>query len=92
MENALLYEGNQFVANEALVVELCQRVQSGKDNEVALSQEVTITRSTKSINHASKNLLTYLYDHPFAVEESYGGIQMENFFLLAHGRWNGYRW
>ena len=83
--NALLYEGNQFVANEAAGGRVMSEssAASGKDNEVALSQEVTITRSTKSINHASKNLLTYLYDHPFAVEESYGGIQMENFLLLA---------
>ena len=83
--NALLYEGNQFVANEAAGGRVMSEssAASGKDNEVALSQEVLITRSTKSINHASKNLLTYLYDHPFAVEESYGGIQMENFFLLA---------
>ena len=34
--NALLYEGNQFVANEALVVELCQRVQKQVEKTMRL--------------------------------------------------------
>ena len=82
---ALLYEPNQFTANETGGGRVMSESSSasGSDNETILTKEMRITRSTKPINHAARNLLTYLYDHPFAVEQAYGGIQMENNSILG---------
>lgn len=82
---ALLYEGNQIRDNEAAggrVMSESSSSMSGKA-ERTLTKEMRITRATKPINHAAKNLLTYLYDHPFAVEEAYGGIQLQDTFVLG---------
>ncbi len=82
---ALLYESNQIRENESSGGRVMSESSSsmGGKGERTLTKEMRITRSTKPINHAAKNLLTYLYDHPFAVEQAYGGIQMENNSILG---------